>query len=77
MRGKRNIVVGLDVGTTKICAVIGEEAGDGRIRVLGLGTSPSKGLHKGTVVNIETTVDSIGRAVDEALTRQDLLLMKD
>ncbi len=66
MRVKRNIVVGLDVGTTKICAVIAEPVGDGQIRVLGVGTSPSKGLHKGTVVNIESTVDSIGRAVDEA-----------
>jgi cell division protein FtsA len=63
---KRNIVVGLDVGTTKICSVIAEPAPDGQMHILGVGTSPSKGLLKGTVVNIESTVDSIGRAVDEA-----------
>ena len=66
MRGTRNIVVGLDVGTTKICAVIAEPTADGKLNILGVGTAPSKGLHKGTVVNIETTVDSIGKAIDEA-----------
>lgn len=66
MRGKRNIVVGLDVGTTKICAVIAEKSPDGQLRVLGVGTSPSRGLHKGVVVSIESTVETIGRAVDEA-----------
>ena len=65
-RKKRNIVVGLDVGTTKICTVIAEAAPEGQMHILGVGTAPSKGLHRGTVVNIETTVDCIGKAVEEA-----------
>jgi len=65
--GKReNIVVGLDVGTTKICAIVGELVQDGRIDVIGIGTHPSRGLKKGMVINIESTVDSIKRAVEEA-----------
>lgn len=59
------IVVGLDIGTTKICAIVGEltEAG---IDIIGIGTHPSKGLRKGVVVNIESTVSSIRRAIEEA-----------
>ncbi len=62
---KDNIVVGLDIGTTKICAIVGEKTRDG-IEIIGLGTCPSKGLRKGVVVNIESTVDSIKKAVEEA-----------
>jgi cell division protein FtsA len=64
--GKRDpLVVGLDIGTTKICAVVGEVA-DGQVNIIGLGTYPSKGLRKGVVVNIESTVHSIKRAIEEA-----------
>ena len=64
--GKKDpVVVGLDIGTTKICAVVGEVAGD-QVNVIGLGTFPSKGLRKGVVVNIESTVQSIKKAVEEA-----------
>lgn len=66
MPRKKNIVVGLDIGTTKICAVAVERIEGGEVRILGFGSAPSKGLRKGVVVNIESTVDSIGRAVDEA-----------
>ncbi|MDP2898468.1 MAG: cell division protein FtsA [bacterium] len=66
MPKRDNIVVGLDVGTTKICAVVAERVKGGELRILGFGSAPSKGLRKGVVVNIESTVDSIGRAVDEA-----------
>lgn len=59
------IVVGLDIGTTKICAVVGEVTGTG-VDIVGLGTHPSEGLRKGVVVNIETTVGSIKSAVEEA-----------
>lgn len=55
---KENIVVGLDIGTTKICAVVGEVT-DKEINIIGIGTHPSIGLRKGVVVNIESTVDSI------------------
>ena len=64
--GKRDpLVVGLDIGTTKICAVVGE-IGDGQVNIIGLGTYPSKGLRKGVVVNIDSTVHSIKRAIEEA-----------
>ena len=59
------ILVGLDIGTTKICAIVGELTEDG-IDIIGIGSHPSKGLRKGVVVNIETTVQSIQRAIDEA-----------
>jgi len=62
---KENIVVGLDIGTTKICAVVGEVT-DKEINIIGIGTHPSIGLRKGVVVNIESTVDSIKKAVEEA-----------
>ena len=65
MQGHENIVVGLDIGTTKICAVVGEVSNDD-ISIIGIGTSPSIGLRKGVVVNIESTVDSIKKAVEEA-----------
>ncbi len=61
------LVVGLDIGTTKICAIVGEIQADG-VDIVGLGTSPSRGLKKGVVINIETTVNSIKRAVEEAET---------
>ena len=59
------IIVGLDIGTTKICAIVGELSDEG-IDIIGIGSHPSKGLRKGVVVNIETTVNSIQRAIDEA-----------
>lgn len=63
---KGEIVVGLDIGTTKICAVVGEMLPNGQIDIIGMGTHPSEGLRKGVVVNIDTTVTSIKRAVQEA-----------
>lgn len=65
MGKKERIIVGLDIGTTKICAVVGELS-DGLVNVIGIGTSPSKGLRKGVVVNIESTVQSIKKAIEEA-----------
>jgi cell division protein FtsA len=58
--------VGLDVGTTKICAVIAEPNGAGGIDVIGVGAAPSRGLRKGVVVNIDATVEAIKQAVAEA-----------
>jgi len=60
-----DILVGLDIGTTKICAIVGEVTDEG-IDIIGIGTHPSKGLRKGVVVNIDATVASIKRAVEEA-----------
>lgn len=65
MNGNGDIIVGLDIGTTKICAVVGEVSGDD-INIIGIGTHPSIGLRKGVVVNIESTVESIRKAVEEA-----------
>jgi cell division protein FtsA len=59
------LIVGLDIGTTKICAIVGEMTEEG-IDIIGIGTHPSKGLRKGVVVNIEATVASIRRAIEEA-----------
>lgn len=71
MRWRRNIVVGLDVGTTKTCAVVGEPAEDGRVRMLGVGTAPSRGLRRGEIVDVEETVASISQAIDEAERTSD------
>ncbi|KAF0187828.1 MAG: cell division protein [Desulfobulbaceae bacterium] len=59
------VVVGLDIGTTKICCVVGEVFDDG-VDIIGVGTAPSVGLKKGIVVNIESTVKSIRQAVEQA-----------
>uniref|UniRef100_C6DZL1 Cell division protein FtsA n=1 Tax=Geobacter sp. (strain M21) TaxID=443144 RepID=C6DZL1_GEOSM len=60
-----NLIVGLDIGTTKICAIVGNVTEDG-IDIVGIGTSPSKGLRKGVVINIESTVAAIKKAIEEA-----------
>ncbi|MCP5205683.1 MAG: cell division protein FtsA [Hahellaceae bacterium] len=61
-----NMIVGLDIGTSKIVAIVGQRTEEGTINIVGLGSHPSKGLKRGVVVNIETTVQSIQRAVEEA-----------
>ncbi len=63
---ERNLIVGLDIGTSKVVAVVGEINLEGRIEIIGIGSHPSRGLKKGVVVNIESTVQSIQRAVEEA-----------
>ncbi len=63
---KSDLVVGLDIGTTKICAVVGEVTPEGGVDIVGIGTSPSTGLRKGVVVKIEQTVQSIQKALEEA-----------
>nr|MCH9699629.1 cell division protein FtsA [Gammaproteobacteria bacterium] len=63
---EKNIIVGLDIGTSKVAAIVGEVNIDGDVEIVGLGQSPSRGLKKGVVVNLETTVNSIQRAVQEA-----------
>lgn len=60
------IIAGLDIGTTKICAIVGEVNEDDQVDIIGIGNTPSQGLRKGVVVNIESTVKSIQRAVREA-----------
>jgi cell division protein FtsA len=62
----RQLIVGLDIGTSKVVALVGEVGADNSIEVIGIGSQPSRGLKKGVVVNIESTVQSIQRAVEEA-----------
>ncbi|MEM9172443.1 MAG: cell division protein FtsA [Pseudomonadota bacterium] len=62
----QNLIVGLDIGTSKVVAIVGEIAEDDTIEIIGIGSHPSRGLKKGVVVNIETTVHSIQRAVEQA-----------
>jgi cell division protein FtsA len=66
MAQKSELIVGLDIGTTKICAIVGEVNANGDIDIIGIGTHPSRGLRKGVVINIETTVASIRHAIGEA-----------
>ncbi|HMD75627.1 MAG TPA: cell division protein FtsA, partial [Steroidobacteraceae bacterium] len=65
-RSDRNLIVGLDIGTSKVVAIVGEIKTDGTLEIIGIGSHPSRGLKKGVVVNIESTVQSIQRAVEEA-----------
>ncbi len=63
---EKKLIVGLDIGTSKVVAIVGEVSMDDQIDVIGIGSHPSRGLKKGVVVNIESTVQSIQRAVEEA-----------
>ena len=65
-RSDKNLIVGLDIGTSKVVAIVGEITPEGKIEIIGLGSHPSRGLKKGVVVNIESTVQSIQRAIEEA-----------
>ncbi len=65
-KSERNLIVGLDIGTSKVAAIVGELSSDGSIEIIGIGTTPSRGLKKGVVVNLESTVQSIQRAIEEA-----------
>ena len=60
------MIVGLDIGTSKVAAIVGEMREDGEIEVIGVGSHPSRGLKKGVVVNLEATVQSIQHAIEEA-----------
>ncbi len=61
-----DLIVGLDIGTTKIAVIVAERTESGGVDIVGIGTHPSEGLRKGVVINIESTVNSIQRAIEEA-----------
>ncbi|MEC7274886.1 MAG: cell division protein FtsA [Bdellovibrionota bacterium] len=63
---ERNIIVGLDVGTTKVCTIVGVQEPNSELEIIGIGTHPSHGLKKGSVVNIDKTIKSIQNSVEEA-----------
>ena len=65
-RADKKLIVGLDIGTSKVSAIVGEIVDGDGIEVIGMGIHPSRGMKKGVVVNIESTVQSIQRAVEEA-----------
>src|SRR5450631_3079769 len=66
VKDAKNLIVGLDVGTSKIVAIVAEITPEKRLNIIGLGTQPSRGLKKGVVVNIEATMGSIQRVLEEA-----------
>ena len=61
-KSEKNLIVGLDIGTSKVVAIVGEVSLDEDVEIIGIGSSRSRGLKKGVVVNIESTVQSIQRA---------------
>src|SRR5574339_593695 len=65
-KSDKNLIVALDIGTSKVVAMVGEITDAGGVEIIGIGSHPSRGLKKGVVVNIESTVQSIQRAVEEA-----------
>ena len=72
--GKEHIVVGLEIGTSKICAVVGEMRGDGTIRILGVGHAPSRGVRKGEIVDFETAGKCIREALVDAEEKSDVMI---
>lgn len=62
----KDLLVGIDIGTSKVVTLVGEVTNDGQLNVIGLGSHPSQGLKRGVVVNIESTVQSIQRSVEDA-----------
>ena len=61
------IISGLDIGTTKTCAIIGQANDDGELTILGVGSCPSRGLLRGEIIEIQPTIDAIIRATDQAM----------
>jgi cell division protein FtsA len=75
-RDPRNLIVGLDIGTSKVVALVADLLPDGRLEVIGMGSHESKGLKKGVVVNIEATVNAIQRALEEAELMADCKIQR-
>ncbi len=63
---EKNIIIGLDIGTTKVCTIVGAKRLDSEIEIIGIGSHPSYGLKKGSVVNIDNTINSIQSSLEEA-----------
>src|SRR5262245_18401469 len=75
-RDPRNLLVGLDVGTSKVVALVADLAPDGRLEIIGMGSHESKGLKKGVVDDIEATVNAIQRALEEAELMADCKIQR-
>lgn len=75
MTSNGHMIVGIDVGTTKICTIVGEKTGDG-ISIVGIGMHPSSGLKKGMIIDVEATVDSIRKSVNKAESMADYTIVR-
>ena len=75
MSSTNNIITAIDIGTTKIVAVIGKKNENGRFEIMGYGKTPSKGVKRGVVLNIEETVNSIKAAIEKALQNTERLVV--
>ena len=71
VKDNKNLIVGLDIGTSKIVAIVAEVTIENQLNIIGLGTQPSRGLKKGVVVNIESTMALIQRVLEEAVLMAD------
>lgn len=72
--GRDQIIVGLEIGTSKVCAVVGEFRGDGTVRILGVGQAPSRGVRKGEIVDFETAGKCIREALVDAEEKSDVMI---
>ena len=69
-----DLMVGLEIGTSKICVVVGEGRPDGTIKILGVGQAPSRGVRKGEIVDFETAMKCVHEAVVDAETKSDVMI---
>src|ERR1700740_405071 len=69
-----DLIVGLEIGTSKICVVVGESRPDGTVKILGVGQSPSRGVRKGEIVDFETAKKCVTEAVVDAEQKSDVMI---
>ncbi|HEX3619084.1 MAG TPA: cell division protein FtsA, partial [Candidatus Udaeobacter sp.] len=69
-----NLVIGLEIGTSKICVVVGESRPDGTVKILGVGQTPSRGVRKGEIVDFETAMKCVHEAVVDAEQKSDVMI---
>src|SRR5262252_7588774 len=69
-----NLMIGLEIGTSKICVVVGEGRSDGTIKILGVGQTPSRGIRKGEIVDFETVMKCVHEAVVDAEQKSDVMI---
>src|SRR3989454_8394487 len=69
-----NLMIGLEIGTSKICVVVGESRTDGTLKILGVGQAPSRGVRKGEIVDFETAMKCVHEAVVDAEQKSDVMI---
>ena len=72
--GNNDLMVGLEIGTSKICVVVGESRPDGTTKILGVGQAPSRGVRKGEIVDFETAMKCVHEAVVDAEQKSDVMI---